>query len=116
MFGEFRQVAFTPWRGAYGRIPCDATAFVHRTPDYLVKHTVLVGPNGAARRGEALRWLTGSWATIHPWGTGGAYPNFPDPALTGWMTAYYGANADRLRAVKEKYDPDDVFRFAQSIR
>ena len=117
VFGEFRQVAFTPWRGAYGRVPPEATAFVHRDPAYLVKHTILLGPNGAARRGgEALGWLTDSWATLHPWGTGGAYPNFPDPALTDFMTAYHGANAARLRAVKEQYDPGNVFRFAQSIR
>jgi hypothetical protein len=117
VFGEFRQVAFTPWGGAYGRVLPEDTAFAHRTPAYLVKHTVILGPNGAARRGgEALAWLADSWAAIHPWGTGGAYPNFPDPALTDWMTAYYGRNADRLRTVKAKYDPDGVFRFAQSIR
>ena len=117
VFGEFRQVAFTPWRGAYGRVAPDATAFVHRAPAYLVKHTVLLGPNGAARRGgEALGWLSDSWATLHPWGTGGVYGNFPDPAVADWMSAYYGANADRLRAVKARYDPGNVFRFAQSIR
>ncbi len=117
LFGEFRQIAFTPWRGAYARIAPEDTAFVHRTADYLVKHTVILGPNGAARRGaEALDWLAKGWEMVHPWGTGGAYPNFPDPALTDWMTAYYGRNADRLRTVKAKYDPDGFFRFAQSIR
>jgi FAD/FMN-containing dehydrogenase len=117
VFGEFRQIAFTPWRGAYGRVAPDATAFAHRTPDYLVKHTVLLGPNGAARRGgDALGWLTDSWATLRPWGTGAVYANFPDPAVRDWMTAYYGGNADRLRAVKARYDPEGFFRFAQSIR
>jgi FAD/FMN-containing dehydrogenase len=114
--GEMREVAFTPWRGAYSRIPTYATAFAHRDPAFLVKHTVLVGPNGAARRGhEALDWLTKSWAAIHPWGTGSAYPNFPDPALPNWLSAYYSSNVDRLRAVKATYDPKNLFQFAQSI-
>lgn len=80
VFGEFRQVAFTPWRGAYGRVPPDATAFVHRAPAYLVKHTVLLGPNGAARRGgDALDWLTAGWAALHPWGTAAPTRTSPTP-------------------------------------
>lgn len=114
--GESREVAFTPWRGAYGRVAPDATAFAHRDQAFLVKHTVLVGPNGAARRGqEVLGWLAASWAILHPGGTGRVYPNFPDPAQDDWLTAYYGTNAERLRAVKSHYDPDGTFRFAQSV-
>ncbi|QFZ21044.1 FAD-binding oxidoreductase [Saccharothrix syringae] len=115
-FGELREVAFTPWRGAYGRVAPDATAFPHRTPAFLLKHTVLVGPGGAERRGdEVLRRLDEAWSLVHPWGTGGVYPNFPDPAHRDWLTAYYGGNADRLRAVKARYDPAGAFTFAQSI-
>jgi len=114
--GELREVAFTPWRGAYGRVPAHATAFAHRDAAYLVKHTVLVGPVGAARRGrEAVEWLRRSWAEVHPWGTGGAYANFPDPALADWFAAYYADNTGRLREVKAAYDPEDFFRFAQSV-
>lgn len=115
-FGELRELAFTPWRGAYGRVAPGATAFPHRSPAFLLKHSVLVGPGAAERRGdEVLRWLGDGWAVARPWGTGGAYANFPDPAQEDWLTAYYGANADRLRAVKARYDPTGVFTFAQSI-
>jgi Berberine and berberine like len=43
----------------------------------------------------------------HPYGTGGAYPNFPEPGLSD--TAYYGANTDRVHRIRAAYDPDGVF-------
>jgi hypothetical protein len=52
---------------------------------------------------------------MHPWGSGGVYPNFPDPDLQDWAHAYYGTNYDRLRRVKAAYDPDGFFRFHQSL-
>ena len=52
---------------------------------------------------------------VHPWGSGGVYPNFPDPDLQNWAYAYHGTNYDRLRRVKAAYDPDDFFRFDQSL-
>jgi FAD/FMN-containing dehydrogenase len=44
------------------------------------------------------------------------YPNFPDPELEDSGRAYHGANLDRLRRVKATYDPENVFRFDQSIQ
>jgi hypothetical protein len=52
---------------------------------------------------------------VHPWGSGRVYPNFPDPDLEDWARAYYGPNYDRLLRVKKGYDPDDFFRFEQSL-
>ena len=52
---------------------------------------------------------------MHGWGSGGVYPNWPDPDLEDWDDAYYRTNYERLVRVKRKYDPDDFFRFHQSL-
>ena len=52
---------------------------------------------------------------MHPHGSGGVYPNFPDPDLPGWEQAYHGSNYGRLVQVKRTYDPDGIFAFPQSI-
>jgi FAD/FMN-containing dehydrogenase len=114
--GQSREVDFLPWGGAYNRVPADATAFVHRAERFLVQHLVMIDADApAAQRGTARDWLDRSWALVHPWGSGGVYPNFPDPDLQDWARAYHGPNFDRLRRVKAAYDPSGFFRFHQSI-
>lgn len=100
-----RELNFTAMGGAYNRVPADATAFVHRSERFLLDHVACEGD----------RWLDRSWALAHAFASGRVYPNFPDPDLDDWATAYHGGNAERLRAVKRSYDPERLFRFPQAI-
>jgi FAD/FMN-containing dehydrogenase len=114
--GQARELDFTPWGGAYNRTPAEATAFVHRSERFLLKHAVALGRDASRRERDAGRdWLARSWAIVHPWGSGGVFPNFPEPNLRDWERAYHGINYERLTRVKASYDPDDVFRFQQSL-
>jgi FAD/FMN-containing dehydrogenase len=114
--GQSRELDLSPWGGAYSRVQADATAFVHREPLFWIKHAVVLPPEAnAGELAAAHGWVTASWSSVHPWGTGGVFPNFPDPDLEDWAHAYYGANLARLLRVKARYDPENIFRFRQSL-
>lgn len=47
--------------------------------------------------------------------TEGDYVGNPDTSLKNYLEAYYGENVGKLRCIKKKYDPQNVFNFPQSI-
>lgn len=104
------------WGGKVNDIAPDATAFIHRGADFLFKCEALWeaedDPESIAAN---LDWLEGYYAAMQPYLSGGVYQNFPDRGLADWQDAYYGANLERLAAVKRAWDPENLFRFAQSI-
>jgi FAD/FMN-containing dehydrogenase len=104
--GQSRELDFTPWAGAYNRVPADATAFPHRSERFMLKHEVVVGSENLSP--PARDWLRRSWALGHSAGGHGAYVNFPDADLGRWARAYHGANLDRLQRVKARYDPEST--------
>lgn len=111
--GQLRELEFIPWSGAYARVDPGQTAFVHRGGRFLLEHTVQSFEREL--RSASYAWVTRSRAIVHPWGNGHVYQNYPDPDLVDWSWAYYGDNLSRLRQIKSGYDPDNLFRFEQSI-
>jgi hypothetical protein len=108
-------LAFDSYGGAINRVASDATAFVHRDKLACIQATYswssYTSPSVIAAGAQWLEWLGAN--VFNP--TSGAYQNYIDPTLANWQNAYYGSNLSRLVSVKATYDPDDVFRFAQSI-
>jgi FAD/FMN-containing dehydrogenase len=107
------ELDLSPWGGAYSRVPAQATAFAHRDARFLVKLGAVTAPG--ADSAPARAWLGAAYELLAPHGTGGSYPNFPDPDLEDPLRAYHGVNLERLRGVKERYDPERVFTFPQSL-
>lgn len=101
--------------GAINRVAPTATAFVHR------RHTLLLSLvatwEGAAGKPNPpeKRWADALHADLAPYYSGEVYQNYPDLDLADPGRAYYAENLARLKTIKRKYDPDDVFRFAQGI-
>ena len=109
-------IALDAMGGAISRLGPDDTAFVHRDARCTVQYSAGWGDRAPASTIAAnRRWLRSSWESMRPYVSGEAYQNYADPDLSDWAVAYYGANLGRLEQVKAAYDPDNVFRFPQSV-
>jgi FAD/FMN-containing dehydrogenase len=100
--------------GAIAGTAPDATAFAHRggTLFCLQYGSDWTHPNDTPQLLDDMREL---YAAMRPYVSGAAYVNYCDEELTDWTSAYWGPNLARLRQVKAAFDPDNVFRHAQSV-
>jgi FAD/FMN-containing dehydrogenase len=110
----FSAVALEPFGGAVGRIGVDETAFPHRRAGYSV---VIVGMwTDPAQSTTHIRWTREFWNAMQPFSSEAVYVNYLDTDDTDRVQAAYGAATfQRLRLLKERYDPGNFFRVNQNI-
>ena len=102
--------------GAINEIAADATAFVHRDKfGLLASEASWTAEDTPETVAANLEWLQALREGLRPHVSGSAYQNFIARDQPEWQRAYYGSNLERLVEVKQRYDPDDVFSFEQSI-
>ena len=102
--------------GVSNKVARTATAYVHRDAQAVFEYEALWFADSTAEQvAENVAWLEALDQALQPHFNGESYQNFIDPTLADWQQAYYAENFERLVAVKRRYDPDDVFRFPQSI-
>ncbi|WP_337101134.1 FAD-binding oxidoreductase [Paenibacillus sp. YIM B09110] len=103
---------FLNWGGAIRRIAPKATAFYWRKPQFYVEwNSSWVNPSHAARNIALARNTRKKLQSYIV----GSYINVPDQGIKCSGPVYYGKNYPRLRRVKAKYDPTNVFNNPQSI-
>jgi FAD/FMN-containing dehydrogenase len=94
-------------------VPDDATAFSHRDAQYLFHPiSIWADPADDERMIAANRAFT---TAMRPFSTGAAYLNFTAEA-DRVRDAYGDAKYARLVALKDRYDPANLFRLNQNIR
>lgn len=111
--GEDAGFYFLNWGGAVSRKSPQSTAFYWRKAKFYVEWN-----SSWIRQSQATRNIAVVRRTrrkLQPYIVG-SYINVPDQGINHFGPVYYGKNYPRLRRIKAKYDPENVFRNPQSIR
>jgi hypothetical protein len=103
---------FLNWGGAVSRVSPKATAFYWRKAKFYVEWNSSWLKRSHAARNIALVRQTRRKLQPH---IVGSYINVPDQGIKHSGPVYYGSNYARLRKIKAKYDPQNVFNNPQSI-
>jgi hypothetical protein len=102
------------FHGAATRVAETDTACPHRTPGY--NFLILGQWSGPADSERCIGWVRDTYSAMQPYVADRRYVNYladdegDDPAALA-----YGPNYGRLRAIKTRYDPANVFHLNQNI-
>ena len=100
--------------GAVARVGRDETAFPHRDAPFNLAIIARWPESGAQEPHSA--WARGVSAAMEPYLSGGVYVNYLGDEGEQRIRDAYGPTFARLSALKQKYDPTNVFRLNQNIR
>jgi FAD/FMN-containing dehydrogenase len=111
--GFFAAIAIEHLGGAISRVGARDTAFGHRD----AQHSLLVLRmwQDPAESEKNIEWARKCYRAAEPF-LEGVYVNYLGDEGEGRIRAAYGANYERLRTIKNKYDPTNFFRLNQNVR
>ena len=99
--------------GAVSRVGQAKTAFYDREAPYSFL-IVSVWPDPTQSE-QNVQWTDAFWQAMQAFASGGVYVNYLGEEGPDRVQAAYGANYDRLVALKTTYDPTNLFRMNQNI-
>lgn len=108
-------VTFWQLGGAMSRVPDSATAYARRDAPYLL--ATEASWDDPAADGAHIAWARDAVREMGAYSAGGAYLNFPGfgEERETLLRASYGENYERLRDLKTRYDPGNLFRMNLNI-
>ena len=107
------QLVLTPGGGAISRVANEATAFSQR--EDFANLFCVVGWPYPTDGNEHIAWIREFWQALEPF-TSGFYNNYREEGVTTEViNANYRGNFNRLVAVKNRYDPNNLFRLNANV-
>jgi FAD/FMN-containing dehydrogenase len=109
------EILFESLRGAPKEVDPDSAALGYRDAAFNV--SVMANWTDPAHDEEGIAWARETAAAIEPWSVSGGYANYmqADEPLERVRAAFGDDSFDRLRALKARYDPDNILRRNQNI-
>ena len=109
-------IAIWHYGGAMQRVSNTETAFMGREASYLFSVDAIW--DDPAQNEEVIAYAREYLAEMKPHSPGGLYVNFAGLGEEGndLVRSAYGANYERLVALKNKYDPTNLFHLNQNIK
>ena len=99
--------------GKIADVAAAVTAFPRRAGTVLIQY--YSSWSRAAYMPAHLASVAKVYAAMRPFMPGASYVNYSDLDLPDYANAYWGDHLPRLMAVKQQYDPDNLFHHAQSV-
>lgn len=110
----YSKTLFSQLQGAIARVDVDASAYSHRQAPFVININAMW--TNPAESEAQIGWARDFWAAMQPFSAGGVYVNFLSSEGEDRVKAAYGEKTyARLAELKQKYDPDNVFRLNQNI-
>jgi FAD/FMN-containing dehydrogenase len=103
-----------PVNGAASKVGKKDTAWNYRDATWVL-NILGVDPDPSNKE-KITTWAKQYWEALHPYSAGGGYVNFMMEEGEERVKTTYGENYARLVTVKNKYDPDNLFRVNQNIK
>jgi len=109
-------ILIEPLHGQARRVPIEETAWSRRDPGYNV--SVLGHWREPAIDDSEIAWVRAGAARVASYSqSGGGYLNYgaPDESTDRVRAAFGDEKFERLREIKRRFDPDNLFRFNHNI-
>jgi FAD/FMN-containing dehydrogenase len=112
--GEYSNYGLETMGGAINAADPSATAFPHRNASFGLG--IFANWAEKSQDDEAIAWARQFHEAMEPFSTGGAYVNYLAVDARDEAQQAYGGNFERLREIKQRYDPQGLFDAHQRIK
>lgn len=96
--------------GVMKKISKTATPFWNRDALFYFEWDESWDSDQPEQAAPSIEWVENLRSALRPF-TKGSYVNVPDSDIPNFAQEYYGKNYKKLRKIKAKYDPDNLFTY-----